>query len=33
LPRRPFDERGRDLLGQPYLDVAEALGAPVELIE
>jgi len=33
LPGRPFDERGRDLLGQSYFDVAEALGAPVELIE
>lgn len=33
LPGRPFDERGHDLVGQSYLDVAEALGAPVELIE
>lgn len=33
LPRSPFDERGRDLIGHSYLDLAQAVGAEVRLVE
>lgn len=32
IPSRPFDERGRDLVGRSYLDLEEEWGIAVELV-